>query len=77
MADSSLRWLQHHSSMDESYNDGVIIAATSIEQLEANLRSCEEELLPEDVVNAFDYAWKLVRSECPQYFWTSFGKKRS
>ncbi len=70
MADSSLRWLQHHSFLKRAYNDGVIIAATSMEQLGANLKSCEEGGLPDVVVTAFDHAWKLARPDCPQYFRT-------
>lgn len=68
MADSSLRWMQHHSFLKGANSDGVITAASSIEQLEENLNSCEGGDLPEEIVNAFDRAWELARPDCPNYF---------
>lgn len=70
MSDSSIRWLQHHSLLKAEHNDGIIIAATNFEQLEANLNSSEREPLPADIVSAFDHAWERTRPACPQYFRT-------
>lgn len=35
---AALRWLQHHSGLKPENGDAVIIGASNISQLEANLR---------------------------------------
>jgi aflatoxin B1 aldehyde reductase len=70
MADCSVRWMQHHSSLKGAHNDGMIIAATDVNQMEANLKSCQGTILSEDTVSAYDRAWEVVRPDCPKYFWT-------
>ena len=36
-ADAALRWMYNHSALDGSKGDAVIIGASSVKQLEANL----------------------------------------
>lgn len=52
LKDATLRWLMHHSAL--ASQDAVILGASSTEQMEQNLKSCEGEPLPESVVAAFE-----------------------
>ena len=68
MAESALRWARHHSLLKGANRDGIILGATSLEQFETNLKSCEQGKLPDELVSAFDHAWEVARPECPKYF---------
>lgn len=70
MDEAALRWLQHHSSLKGSRNDGIILGASKIEHLEENLKACEGAKLPEEVAAAYDKGWEIARSDCPCYFRT-------
>ena len=48
--------------------DAVILATSSLEQLEENLPAVEEGPLEPAVVGAFDQAWRPVAHDCPNYF---------
>lgn len=56
MKAAALRWLIHHSVLGEE--DGVILGASSEEQMEENLRACEEGPLPTGVVQMFEELWQ-------------------
>jgi len=69
-ADAALRWLYAESELDGSLGDAVIIGASSVAQLEANLDSADRasEPLPADVLDAFDRGWERCRPHAPPYF---------
>ncbi len=68
-ADAALRWMYNHSALDGSKGDAVIIGASSVKQLEANLASAAVvEPLPRDVLDAFDDGWRACRSSSAPYF---------
>lgn len=69
-ADAALRWLYAASELNGDFGDAVIIGASSVAQLEANLDSAERasEPLPADVVDAFDRGWERCRPHAPPYF---------
>lgn len=54
---AALRWLMHHSSLGKE--DGVILGASSEEQMEENLRGCEGGPLPVIMVEAFEEMWRV------------------
>ncbi|KAM0492848.1 hypothetical protein ACHAP8_009701 [Fusarium lateritium] len=60
---AALRWTAHHSILKQDHGDGVIIGASSLEQLENNLRVIEEGPLPEEVVAAIDQVYEEVGDE--------------
>ncbi len=68
MAESALRWIEHHSLMSAEKNDAIIVGASSAKQLEGNLVDLEKGPLPEDVVEALNEAWKIVKGRVPNYF---------
>lgn len=55
MKEACLRWLLHHSPLDDE--DGIILGASSHDQMEENLRACEGGPLPESVVASFENMW--------------------
>ena len=69
MTQAALLWILQNSSLKGQYRDGVILAASSLEQWETNLKSLSGEL-PVKVAEAIDRAWERTRPECPQYFRT-------
>ncbi|KAF9546905.1 hypothetical protein EC957_009070 [Mortierella hygrophila] len=66
LLEATLRWIRHHSGL--TANDGILIGASKVEQLEESLTELEKGPLPEEMVNAFDEAWEHVRSLARPYF---------
>jgi aflatoxin B1 aldehyde reductase len=56
LKEATLGWLMHHSILGEE--DGVILGASSLEQMEQNLRACKGGPLSEQVVEEFEWAWE-------------------
>jgi aflatoxin B1 aldehyde reductase len=69
MTQVALLWILHHSFLKGQFRDGVILAASSLDQWEANLKSLNGQL-PAEVAEAIDRAWQKARPGCPQYFRT-------
>lgn len=63
MAGASLRWLCYHSALGKE--DGVILGATKIEQLESNIMEILKGPLDESVADAFENLWTAVRHVAP------------
>lgn len=55
LKEATLRWLAHHSILGQE--DGIILGASSEEQMRQNLQACERGPLPETVVAAFEDLW--------------------
>jgi len=77
MVEATYLWLMRHSALDSSNGDGVLLGASSIEQLEQNLKSCalaSDSELPQPLVDVFDKAWELISSdeERPFPYWRSY-----
>ncbi|KAL1894266.1 hypothetical protein Cpir12675_003743 [Ceratocystis pirilliformis] len=65
----SLCWTVHHSALKVlDGNDGVIVAASSKEQIEQNVTNLEKGPLPADVVEATEKAWELTRGNGAPYW---------
>jgi aflatoxin B1 aldehyde reductase len=67
-AEAALRWLLYHSALNGEAGDGIIIGASSAEQLEQNLKASEAGPLPDSIAAAFDKAWEEGKCESPTYF---------
>lgn len=71
MIETGLRWVVHHSQLkmrSKGGNDGIIVGVSSFEQLQGNLKDLEKGPLPEEVVQALDEAWKLVKADSTPYW---------
>ncbi len=71
---ATFKWLSRHSALAEQ--DGILLGASSINQLEQNLEAClaasmDDSPLSADILQAFDDAWKITK-EAPFPYWRSF-----
>ncbi len=56
-----LRWIVWHSQLDAECGDGVIIGASSVEQLGENLDILEQGPLPQELIKVIGMAWNMVK----------------
>ena len=70
------RWLSYHSMLDGSRGDAIIIGASRLNHLKQNLETVKAGPLPEEVVKAFEQAWKVTKGDSPEYFTLYKGKGR-
>lgn len=64
----ALRWILHHSALDASKGDAIIIGASSNEQLAENLEICKQGPLPEDLVSLVKDTWPVMKHVAPIAF---------
>lgn len=73
MIEATYRWLARHSALDA--NDGVLMGASSLGQLDENLKAwtaaAEKGPLPESILEAFDQGWELTKAGAFPY-WRSY-----
>ena len=48
--------------------DAIIVGISKLSQLQGNIAALSKGELPESVVNAFENAWQITKSDCPEYF---------
>ncbi|RBA17949.1 hypothetical protein FPRO05_10967 [Fusarium proliferatum] len=60
---AALRWTAYHSILDKKYGDGLIIGASSPQQLESNVDTVEEGPLPEEVAAALNAVYEEAGDE--------------
>lgn len=58
MMEATMRWFMHHAPLTS--DDGVILGASSKEQVDATLSACEKGPLAEAVVKGWEELWKNV-----------------
>ena len=68
MAGAAFRWIFHHSALDGSLGDCVVLGASRTEQIRMNLELSKAGPLAEPVVAFFDDWWKSTKHLCPVYF---------
>lgn len=68
MAEAAYRWLVHHSLLREELEDGIIIGASSLQQLKSNMEFSSKGQLPDSIISAMDEAWRIAKPESPSYF---------
>lgn len=64
----ALRWMVHHSQLSKEKGDRIIIGASNVAQLEANLTDFEKEQLDEEILRALDAGWKVCKGSASKYF---------
>ncbi|KAF9117053.1 hypothetical protein BGX27_005603 [Mortierella sp. AM989] len=65
LIEATLRWMKHHSGLDAK--DGIIIGASSLVHLNANLDDLEKGPLPQEMIEAFDQACEHVVAASRHY----------
>lgn len=69
LAEASFRWMTSHSLLETSKGDGIIIGASKRSHYDDNMRMCADRTpLPQEIVDAFDKAWKITKADSPMYF---------
>lgn len=68
MAAAAVRWLGHHSALDHTAGDAIIIGASRMSQLQENIAAIAAPPLPEGVVESFNRAWEIAKPDSPSYF---------
>jgi aflatoxin B1 aldehyde reductase len=66
MAQVALRWILRYSFLKGPSGDGVVLAASNLNQWESNLNSLSGELTLQ-ALEAIDRAWGKARQDCPLY----------
>ena len=66
--ETAFRWLVHHSKLCPFDGDGIVIGASSVEQLDCNLKNLQKGPLPDEVVKALDEAWYITRPVAKSYW---------
>ncbi|KAI4870339.1 NADP-dependent oxidoreductase domain-containing protein [Hypoxylon rubiginosum] len=64
----ALRWMSYHSRLKKENGDGIVIGASSLAQLEENLKALEGGPLPGEVVQALDAGWQGIRGKELKYW---------
>ena len=54
--------------------DAILIGASKLNHLISNMETVKAGPLPEDIVTAFDEAWKITKGDSPEYFTLYKGK---
>ena len=72
--EATYRWLAYHSMLDAERGDAILIGASKMSHLISNMEAVKAGPLPEDVVAAFDEAWKITKGDSPEYFTLYKGK---
>ncbi|KAK4958032.1 hypothetical protein LTR10_004457 [Elasticomyces elasticus] len=62
---AALRWCVYHSTLDEKNGDAVIVGASSVTQLEDNLKITEEGRLPAALVKVIEDVWPSIQIVAP------------
>ncbi|MGI9597184.1 MAG: aldo/keto reductase [Acidimicrobiales bacterium] len=65
--EAAVRWTQHHSAVDGSLGDAILIGVSRIEQLEPIMAASTNGPLPDPVVEAFTTANELVKMKSEYY----------
>ncbi|RYP01825.1 hypothetical protein DL765_010817 [Monosporascus sp. GIB2] len=65
----AMRWLVHHSKLKiVDGNDGIVVAGSSLRQIEDNLDYLEKGPLSDDLVEVLEKAWKKAKSDAVPYY---------
>ncbi|MBP5468664.1 MAG: aldo/keto reductase [Candidatus Riflebacteria bacterium] len=66
--EATYRWLAYHSMLKADRADGLIIGASRLSQLEQNIEGFNKGELPSDLLEVFEKAWQISKSDAPEYF---------
>lgn len=67
MAEAAYRWLLHHSLLDGSKGDRIVLGSSRVNQLETNLSYMSKGPLAKPVAEFFEEWWKSTSHLCPSY----------
>ena len=65
---ATYRWMAYHSMLKSQNGDAIIIGVSNINQLKENINALNAGQLPDEIVCAFEEAWKICQNDAPEYF---------
>ncbi|MBQ9437502.1 MAG: aldo/keto reductase, partial [Lachnospiraceae bacterium] len=72
--EATYRWLAYHSMLNSDRGDAILIGASKIEHLLQNMEAIKTGPLPNEVVEVFENAWRILKGDSPEYFTLYQGK---
>lgn len=75
IVEAVFRWLVHHSMLDASRGDAVILGASKLSHLTQNLEALKKDPLSSKLLDAFEEAWGICKADSPEYFTLFKGKQ--
>lgn len=66
------RWVTYHSALRKKNGDGIVIGASTIEQLEETLMAIEVGPLDAETAERASDVWEMVRGEAPRDYWVDY-----
>ncbi|MCR5226383.1 MAG: aldo/keto reductase [Eubacterium sp.] len=72
--EATYRWMAYHSMLSGERGDGILIGASKLSHLINNMETVKSGPLPDEVVDAFETAWSITKSDSPEYFTLYKGK---
>lgn len=72
--EATYRWMAYHSMLNGERGDSILIGASKLNHLEQNMKAVKAGPLPEEVISAFDEAWRIAKGDSPEYFTLYKGK---
>lgn len=74
ITEATYRWLAYHSMLTPERGDAILIGASKLNHLISNMEAVKEGPLSDDIVTAFETAWKITKGDSPEYFTLYKGK---
>ena len=68
LVEATYRWLAYHSMLKSERGDAIIIGASKLDHLRQNISAANAGPLPAELLDVFDQAWTLCKSDSPEYF---------
>ena len=75
--EAAVRWTQHHSAVDASLDDAMLIGVSRFDQLEPIMTASHQGPLPDSVVEAFESAHDIIRMKSEYYLQYPYPKEGS
>lgn len=72
--EATYRWLSYHSMLNGERGDAILIGASKLNHLKQNMETVKAGPLPEELVAAFEEAWRITKGDSPEYFTLYKGK---
>ncbi|KAK4698924.1 hypothetical protein P7C70_g7345, partial [Phenoliferia sp. Uapishka_3] len=67
----SLRWIAHHSALEASHGDSIIVGASSTKQLRETVDALKGGPLDEKTAEGFAEMWRVCASAAPTYYFVT------
>jgi aflatoxin B1 aldehyde reductase len=77
LLEAAVRWTQHHSAVDASLGDAILIGVSRLAQLEPIMHASKQGPLPAEVVEAFEAANDIIKMKSEYYLQYPYPKEGS